>query len=149
MNYKFFILCLLALPFLTSCEKQSEKDREKILNYIEDNNLNAQEGEDGLFYVIEVEGTGDTASIADDVKVHYEGFLLNGDKFDSSIDRGTPATFPLANVIKGWQLGIPKFKEGGSGKLLIPSALGYGATGTSSIPANSVLIFDVEVIEVL
>ena len=137
---------LLLLAILTvSCRKQEEKDREKILKYIADNNLNAVEGPEGLFYVMETVGTGANPATSNTVTVHYEGFLLNGDKFDSSRDRAQTATFPLTQVIRGWQIGIPLFKTGGRGKLILPSSLGYGAQGSgNSIPPNAVLIFDVE-----
>jgi FKBP-type peptidyl-prolyl cis-trans isomerase FkpA len=151
MRVTLFLTVLIGLFGLTSCEKQTEKDRELILEYIAENNLDATETEEGLFYVIEVEGTGASPSLTDEVEVHYEGFFLNGDKFDSSIDRAQTATFPLLGVIMGWQLGLPFFKEGGRGKLLVPSHLGYGRQGTASgsIPPNSVLVFDIQLFDVL
>jgi len=79
--------------------------------------------------------------------VAYTGYYTNGEIFDGSNAQGI--TFNLNGVIDGWRIGIPYFKEGGSGKLLIPSALGYGPNGGGSVPANSVLIFDIELIEVL
>jgi FKBP-type peptidyl-prolyl cis-trans isomerase FkpA len=146
---KYSILLVILSLLTISCSKQEEKDRELILKYISDNSLNAVEGPEGLFYVIETEGSGANPITSSTVTVHYEGFLLNGDKFDSSIDRGQPATFPLTAVIRGWQLGIPRLKEGGKGKLLIPSSLGYGRSGSgNSIPANAVLIFNVELLNV-
>ena len=96
---------------------------------------------------MEREGTGANPITSSRVTVHYEGFLLNGDKFDSSIDRGQPSTFPLTSVIRGWQIGIPLFKAGGKGKLILPSGLAYGRQGAgNSIPPNSVLVFGVELI---
>ena len=141
-------LLLFFAVLFSSCEKQSKKDRDLILKYISDNNLNAVEGPEGLFYVIDQAGAGGNPSTSSTVTVHYEGFLLDGSKFDSSIDRGTPSTFGLSQVIRGWQLGIPFFKSGGKGKLIIPSSLGYGSqsVGNGDIPANSVLIFNIELI---
>lgn len=134
-----------------ACKKQADIDEELIQDYIAANSLDAKEGSEGLYYVIEKEGTGLHAAVDDDVTVHYEGFLLDGTKFDSSIDRGKASTFPLSGVIKGWRLGIPLLKEGGKGVLIIPSALAYGANPPygSSIPANAVLVFNVELIDVL
>ncbi len=143
------IFLLLGSLILAACEKQADKDQKLILQYIEDNNLNAIEGEEGLYYVIEIEGSGLAPTTSNNVTVHYEGFLLNGKKFDSSIDRGQVFSFSLSQVIRGWQLGIPKLKPGGKGKLLIPSQLGYGNQSPSpAIPKNAVLIFDVELISV-
>lgn len=145
-----YSLAFFAL-LLTSCGKdQLEKDEELILDYISDNGLTASRTAEGLYYVIEMEGTGIRPELSDDVTVHYEGFLLDGTKFDSSIDRGTPSTFPLLGVILGWQIGIPLFKEGGQGELLIPSHLAYGENPPpgSEIGKNEVLRFTVELISV-
>ena len=125
-------------------------DEVSIQEYIADKNLTALQGEDGLFYTVDVEGEGINPTSTDTVEVHYEGFLLNGNKFDSSRDRGTSIAFPLQDVIQGWQVGIPLFKEGGRGKLLIPSHLGYGgnASPNGTIPPFTVLVFDVELLKV-
>jgi FKBP-type peptidyl-prolyl cis-trans isomerase len=142
-----FLAILMLFGLFTSCKKQEEKDRELILKYIADNNLEAVEGPEGIFYVMERTGTGANPITSSTVTVHYEGFLLNGDKFDSSIDRGQPSTFPLTSVIRGWQIGIPLFKTGGKGKLILPSGLAYGRQGAgNSIPPNAVLVFGVELI---
>ena len=127
--------------------KQAEADEEIITQYISDNNLNATATGSGLYYVIESQGTGPNPTATSDVTVAYTGMLTSGDQFDASGPGG--ATFNLQNVIQGWTEGIPYFKEGGEGKLLIPSALGYGTNNVGTIPANSVLIFDVRLIEVL
>lgn len=148
---KQLLLLTTLIILATACRNQDKTDRELILQYISENGLEsvAQEGEDGLFYIIEQEGTGTAPTANSSVTVHYEGFLLDGDKFDSSIDRGVPSTFSLTNVILGWQLGIPKFKPGGSGKLILPSNLGYGRNSPSAaIPANAVLVFNVSLISV-
>lgn len=145
-------LIWLALPLLlvlSSCKDRAERDEEKILEYLADNNLTAERTAEGVYYILENPGTGtQPTSLGDEVEVHYEGYLLDGSVFDSSYDRGQTATFALWQVIRGWQIGIPLFKEGGKGKLLIPSELGYGAQAVGDIPKNSVLIFDVELIDV-
>lgn len=95
------------------------------------------------------EGTGDAPKATDTVKVHYTGTLIDGTKFDSSVDRGQPAEFPLNGVIAGWTEGLQLMKVGGKSRLVIPPEIGYGARGSGPIPANSTLIFEVELIEIV
>ena len=105
----------------------------------------------GLQYWDIVVGNGATAKPGINVKVHYSGFLANGQKFDSSRDRGQPFVFPLGEgqVIKGWDEGVAGMKVGGQRQLRIPPELGYGAAGApGAIPPNATLIFDVELLEV-
>lgn len=151
-----FLSLLFIVLIAASCGKkkaeeqakeQAAKDEAIIQQYISDNNLNATATGSGLYYVIENEGTGASCSSFSTVTVAYTGYFTDGDIFDQSSSQGV--TFSLQQVIKGWTEGIPYFKEGGNGKLLIPSALAYGPDGNASIPPNSVLIFDVELIEVL
>ena len=143
------ITLLVSLLFLiNNCKKVDYEvvDNDIIQQYIIDNNLNAQSTGSGLYYVIDVPGTGENPTVSSNVTVAYTGSLTDGSIFDQSNSNGI--TFPLSGVIQGWQEGIPLFKEGGSGILLIPSALGYGSQSVGSIPANSVLIFDVNLIDV-
>jgi FKBP-type peptidyl-prolyl cis-trans isomerase len=95
------------------------------------------------------EGTGEIPKPTDTVKVHYTGTLIDGTKFDSSVDRGQPATFPLNGVIKGWTEGLQLMKVGGKAHLVIPPEIAYGAQGGGPIPPNSTLIFDVELLEIV
>ncbi len=139
------------IDFMSPEEKiewQKQKDQDLIAEYIQNKNLTAQSTPSGLHYIIEKEGTGGHPSISDKVTVHYEGYLLDGSVFDSSIRRGEPISFGLNRVVKGWQEGIPLLKKGGKGKLIIPSYLAYGSRGAGrQIPPNSVLVFDVELID--
>jgi FKBP-type peptidyl-prolyl cis-trans isomerase len=105
----------------------------------------------GLQYVELTIGTGAIAEAGQTVSVHYTGWLENGKKFDSSIDRAQPFSFPLGvgRVIKGWDEGVKGMKVGGKRKLTIPPKLGYGAQGAGGvIPANATLIFDVELLDI-
>jgi FKBP-type peptidyl-prolyl cis-trans isomerase len=103
----------------------------------------------GLQIQMTNEGKGDSPAAEDTVKVHYTGTLINGEKFDSSVDRGEPAEFPLNGVIKGWTEGLQLLKPGGKARLVIPPDLGYGPRGAPPrIPPNATLVFDVELISV-
>ena len=103
----------------------------------------------GLQYKVLKEGTGKSPKATDTVVCHYEGFLTNGTVFDSSIQRGEPAAFPLNGVIAGWTEGLQLMKEGGKNRFFIPYHLAYGEAGAAgSIPPYAALIFDVELIEV-
>jgi FKBP-type peptidyl-prolyl cis-trans isomerase FkpA len=109
------------------------------------NGLTTQTTASGLHYIIDVVGTGRQPVDTDTVRVNYVGTLINGNQFDS----GNNASFRLRDVIQGWQEGIPLFKVGGKGRLIIPSSLAYGGTPQQGIPANSVLIFEVELLSIV
>ena len=102
----------------------------------------------GLQYKVLRKGTGKSPKATDKVTVHYVGKFLDGTVFDSSVERGAPSSFALNQVISGWTEGLQLMNEGGKYRLFIPSDLAYGASGLQSIPGNSVLIFDVELIAV-
>ena len=103
----------------------------------------------GLQYTVIKEGTGKSPKATDTVVCHYEGFLTNGTVFDSSVQRGEPASFPLNGVIAGWTEGLQLMKEGGKNRFFIPYNLAYGGAGAAgAIPPYAALIFDVELIEV-
>ena len=104
----------------------------------------------GLQYKVLKEGTGMQPKATDKVRCHYEGFLIDGTVFDSSVQRGEPAVFPLDGVIVGWTEGLQLMREGGKYRFFIPYKLGYGEGGAgASIPPFATLVFDVELLEVL
>ena len=152
-NYRLcWVALIISLFVFSNCQKEDDIDvdaqnQQEIEDYIQQNGLFAQSTASGLHYVIVDPGSDEKPSITDEVTVHYEGSLIDGQIFDSSYERNRPSTFPLTSVIDGWQEGIPLFGRNGKGVLLIPSKLGYGAFPPPGIPANAVLIFKVEVLD--
>ena len=141
------LIIVLSVFLLFSCKKGvDELNREEIEKFIGEYNLSASSTASGLYYVIDEEGTGARPNSNSEVKVKYNGYFTDGKLFDQST---SGITFNLQGVIPGWTEGIPLFKEGGRGMLLIPSKLGYGDRTAGSIPPNSVLIFDIELIQVI
>jgi FKBP-type peptidyl-prolyl cis-trans isomerase FklB len=105
--------------------------------------------ESGLQYEVMASGKGNSPAATDTVEVHYHGTLINGSVFDSSVDRGTPAKFPVNRVISGWTEALQLMKEGDKWRLTIPASLAYGAQSPSpKIPANSALVFEVELLAI-
>lgn len=153
---KNILTSLLVFTLFISCnpenaEPQVAKDytaenEKEITDYITKNNLTAQRTSTGLYYVINEPGEGTQPTATSNVTVAYKGYYSNGNIFDQSTSAGV--SFGLNQVIKGWTEGIPYFKTGGSGILLIPSHLGYGPFYYRGIPGGSVLIFDVKLISV-
>ena len=113
------------------------------------NNPGVQQTESGIQYVVEQEGSDVFAAATDTVVVNYRGTLLDGTEFDSSYERGEPATFPLNQVIPGWTEGMQLVGKGGKIKLWIPYELGYGPRAMSEqLPGYSTLVFEVELLDV-
>ena len=102
----------------------------------------------GLKQLVVKEGSGPSPKATDTVEVHYTGWFEDGNKFDSSVDRGQPATFPLNGVIKGWTEGVGTMKVGGKSLFWIPSDIAYGSGGRPGIPPNSPLVFEIELLSV-
>ncbi|MHC4596488.1 MAG: FKBP-type peptidyl-prolyl cis-trans isomerase [Planctomycetota bacterium] len=131
--------------------KQASKNLAEGMAYLERNK--AKEGvkvlPSGLQYKVIKEGTGKIPTADDKVKTHYRGTLINGTEFDSSYKRNKPAEFPVKGVIRGWTEALQLMKEGSKWQLCIPPNLAYGERGRPSIPPNSTLIFEVELLEVV
>ena len=118
--------------------------------FLEENakNDSVTQTESGLQYMVLKEGTGAKPGPTDEVTVHYTGRLIDGTVFDSSVERGEPATFAVGQVIPGWVEGLQLMREGAAYRLFIPSNLAYGSHGTGPIQPNSTLIFDVQLLKV-
>jgi FKBP-type peptidyl-prolyl cis-trans isomerase FkpA len=148
MLRKLFAFAFLLL-FAASCETDTTDygpiDKKIIEDYLTAKNLTAQSTSSGLYYIIEKQGSANHPNINSTIQAKYKGYLVDGTVFDSQLV--LPATFKISSVIAGWQEGIKLIGASGKIKLLIPSALGYGSTAKTGIPANSVLIFDVEIID--
>lgn len=148
-------LTVLALVFLASCGDDGPagpKDPTELefAAFLGVNLDEMSKTELGTYYKDLVVGDGPTVAAGDSITVHYEGWLHDGTKFDSSRDRGEPASFSLNQVILGWQDGVPGMKVGGVRKLVIPPQLAYGSQGAGGglIPPNATLVFDIELLEI-
>ena len=129
---------------------KAEESAKQSAAFLEENK--SKEGivttDSGLQYKVVAEGEGASPTEQSEVEVHYKGTLINGDTFDSSYDRGQPATFPIGNVIPGFREGMMLMKEGGKSILFIPAALAYGKQAPPSIGPDQTLIFEVELLKV-
>lgn len=159
MTYKKWWL-LMAIPFLmTACgksddegcgfsvptDKASVQEIATLQGYLTTNGLTATQHPNGFFYNITNAGSGAAPTVCNTVNVKYIGKLLNGTTFDSNSDG---ASFKLGLLIKGWQLAIPLLKPGGTMQLYLPPTFGYGDQAAGSIPANSYLVFTIELVSV-
>lgn len=150
---KHLLSTFLAFILFVSCSKENSetidfvtKNEADISAYVTKNKLTAQRSDSGLYYVITDPGTGANPTATSKVTVAYKGYYTDGKIFDQSTAAGI--SFGLNQVIKGWTEGIPYFKKGGSGILLVPAHLGYGNSDYQGIPGGSVLIFDVKLISI-
>lgn len=137
--------------FTAAQEKVSNEKKAEGVKFLTENRKNpaVQVTESGLQYIVLTEGSGVRPSATDKVKVHYEGTLVDGTKFDSSYDRGEPIEFPLNQVIKGWSEGVQLMTVGSKYKFFVPYELGYGEQGAGGvIPPFATLIFTVELLEI-
>ena len=149
---KYFITLFILLFTISSCKSDDEdidyvkQNETEIIDYLSEHSLEATRSNSGLYYIIQEQGEGDFPDSNSTVTVKYKGYFLNGKTFDQSNQDGI--TFNLQQVIAGWTEGITYFREGGKGMLFIPSKLGYGSTSRNGIPGGSVLIFDIELLDI-
>ncbi len=132
-------------------QEKIEKEKKAFVDWVKSKYPEAKMTESGLAYIIEKEGEGPKPTAGQAVSVHYTGVFEDGKKFDSSLDRGEPITFPVGQgkVIKGWDEGIMMLNKGSKAKLIIPYWLAYGESGRPPvIPAKATLIFDVEIVDI-
>lgn len=137
--------------FFTALEEENKKNNaEAGKKFLEENakDENVKVTASGLQYLVVKEGDGIKPTATDAVTVHYTGRLIDGTVFDSSEERGEPATFAVGQVIPGWVEGLQLMSEGSAYRFFIPSELAYGPHGTGPIQPNSTLIFDVQLIKV-
>lgn len=142
-------IACLAAAICAGCAEAPQREVDDTAGHL--NQENAVTTPSGLQYEDLVVGEGEPAKAGDNVEVHYTGWLTNGQKFDSSLDRREPLQFPLGrgHVIQGWDEGVAGMQVGGKRKLLIPPALGYGERGAGGvIPPNATLVFEVELLSI-
>jgi len=142
-NLTVAILLMLGIFSQMSCSKSSASEKDQMTGYAAKNNITYVSDPSGVLYQIITAGNSNKPRLTSTITVTYTGKLMNGKTFDS----GT-ITFPLNNLIPGWQIALPLIGEGGQIKILIPSSLGYGSRGSGSIPGNSPLYFDVSLLKV-
>ena len=133
--------------YLTKLKDKNASVNAEFFNKLKENKA-VVELPSGLRYETVQEGSGASPKATETVRVHYTGKLIDGTVFDSSVQRGEPAEFPLDQVIAGWTEGIQKMKKGGKIKLFVPPNLAYGDDGRPGIPPGSTLIFDVELLDI-
>lgn len=150
MKYLPLLIFIAGLLGIQACSDddnpQLDTDIMLIEQYLSDNGLTAERTPSGLHYIITREGDGTQPTVNSTVKIRYKGYFLDGIVFDET-QGASSGPWPLSSLIQGWQEGIPKFQRGGAGVLLIPSKLGYGSRGSGNVPPNTVILFDVDLID--
>lgn len=152
---KMFVLLLASVVMVTSCSKDDGPDCspvnitapaeevQALRDYLTTNSITATEDSRGFFYTITAAGSGAKPTVCNAVTVNYSGKLTNGTSFDAA----SGVSFNLSQLIVGWQEGIPLIAKGGKITLYLPPSLGYGSAAVGSIPANSILIFDIDLVD--
>jgi len=137
------------IEILDVFDNLSTYNDELITSYLTENNITtAQRMDNGLYIVIDNPGNDVQPDLLSTIIIDYQGYLLNDEVFDTTLDSPDPATFPLAQLIEGWQIGLQSFGEGGEGMLFIPSNLAFGRNGSGNIPPNAPIAFDIQLITV-
>jgi FKBP-type peptidyl-prolyl cis-trans isomerase FkpA len=142
-NIALASLFIISLLVQISCSKSSASEKEQMTSFAAKNNITYLSDPSGVLYQIITAGNNNKPKLTSTITVTYTGKLMNDKTFDS----GT-ITYPLNNLIPGWQIALPFIGEGGQIKILIPSSLGYGSSGSGEIPGNSPLYFDVSLSKV-
>ena len=157
MNKLVFGIFCAGLLFVFGCGKQGrmgcnydacsliapDAEVQQVQAYLTTNNINAVKHCSGMYYQIVAEGSGTAPTPCSTITINYVGYLTNGNIFDKST---APVSFSLIDLIQGWKKGLPLIKKGGKIKLIIPPSLGYGSTARQGLPANSILVFDIELL---
>jgi len=130
---------------VTNADEQFSADTTIIESYLEANEIETEIHSSGIRFTIIEEGNGESPDETSEVEVKYTGTLVNDVIFDQNTEG---VSFPLENLIEGWQIMLPQIQEGGRIKIYMPSRYGYGTTGTTNIPPNTVLIFDIELLSI-
>ncbi len=150
-------ICSVIFSVGAFAQDQAAKDDQILKEYFAKNNIKASKTASGLYYVITKEGSGETAKANQKVHMYYYGKFMDGKKFDANVDENfkpvagrDPLVFTLGvgQVIRGWDEGVQLLKPGTRATLYLPSGIGYGSANRGPIPANSILVFDVELISV-
>lgn len=147
----FFFLSACSKNGRTACNYDAcslvapDAEVQQVQAYVTANNISAVKHCSGLYYLIQTEGSGSAPTPCSTITFNYTGYLTNGSIFDKS---NAPVTYNLLELIEGWKKSIPLIKKGGKIKLIIPPSLAYGPTARPGIPANSVLVFDIELLGV-
>ncbi len=125
-----------------------QTEENKIIDYAADNNFDAIRTRSGVYIANHIVGKGDSVKWGDPIKVHYKGYFLDGQEFDSSIKRGVPIEFRVGSMVAGWNEAFPFLKMGSKATFLIPSHMGYGKRGFPGfVGPDEILLFDVEILE--
>lgn len=146
------LITRLSIDLIAVPSTQLEREQNTLINHAIDNLWNVQRTNSGLYYEILDAGQGDPIEWGDYIEVHYEGTFMDGRVFDSSRKRNKPMNFYVGNMIDGWNEGLQLIKPKGKIRLLVPSPLAYGekglvtAKGDTLVPANEILLFDIEVL---
>lgn len=161
MRKRLFSIMAFAVILLAACKKSdkcgyttttavaSSAEISNLKSWLDANSLPYTQHSSGVFYKVNAQGSGATPGVCSGVTVKYVGRLQNGTGFDSSY-KNYPSgiTFTLGELIPGWQIGIPLVQKGGSIILYVPPSLGYGSRANGAIPANSVLVFNIDLVDV-
>ncbi|HWR32825.1 MAG TPA: FKBP-type peptidyl-prolyl cis-trans isomerase [Chitinophagaceae bacterium] len=127
-------------------DKSVDSEKATIAGYAAANGISGTEHSSGVYYQVMNPGSGATPTASSTITVKYTGKLLSGTIFDAQTS--TPVSVNLGQVIQGWKIGLPLIQKGGTIKLIIPSSLGYGCNGFGTVPANSILYFEIELVDV-